>query len=91
MTTISARARVSASGRLSIPADMRRALGIEKGGSVSLRLGDEGLHLKTPHQFVKRIQKMAREDGPHEKLSVDDFINWRREEARREEEEFSTK
>ncbi len=91
MTTISARAQVSPSGRLSIPADMRRALGIEKGGAVSLRLDDEGLHIETPHQFIKRIQKMAREDGLHEKLSVDDFISWRREEARREEEEFSAK
>jgi AbrB family looped-hinge helix DNA binding protein len=91
MAVTTARAQVSSSGRLSIPADMRRELGLEKGGFVSLRLDDEGLHLETAHQFIKRIQKMAREDGLHQALSVDDFIAWRRDEARREEEEMSAK
>ena len=91
MTNITMSARVSESGRLSIPVDMRRAMGLEKGGDVQLKLDDDGLHLETAQQFVKRIQKMARETGWHEKTSVDDFLEWRREEAKREEEEMDRK
>ena len=91
MTNITMSARVSESGRLSIPVDMRRAMGLEKGGDVQLKLDDDGLHLETAQQFVKRIQRMAREAGWHEKTSVDDFLEWRREEAKREEEEMDRK
>ncbi len=84
MNAHTSRARVSESGRLSIPADMRRALGLEKGGSVTLLLDDDGLHIETAAQFVKRIQKLAREDGWHKAGGVDDFIAWRRAEAERE-------
>ncbi len=89
MKANTARAQVSESGRMSIPADMRRALGLEKGGTVSLRLDDEGLHLETPHQFMKRIQKMARETGWTNGPTVDEFISWKREEAAREEQEIN--
>ena len=84
MSSRSATARISESGRLSIPADMRRELGMEKGGLVSLSIDDTGLHIETTEQFMRRIQKMAREDGWHEKISVDSFLAWKREEARRE-------
>jgi bifunctional DNA-binding transcriptional regulator/antitoxin component of YhaV-PrlF toxin-antitoxin module len=84
----SATARISESGRLSIPADMRRELGIEKGGLVSLLIDETGLHIETTQQFVRRIQKMAREDGWHKAGSVDDFIASKREDARREIEEI---
>jgi AbrB family looped-hinge helix DNA binding protein len=83
--------RVTESGRMSIPADIRRAMGLEKGGYVQLKLDDDGLHLETPHQFVKRIQKMARDAGWHDKLNVDDFLAWRREQAKHEEEEADRK
>jgi bifunctional DNA-binding transcriptional regulator/antitoxin component of YhaV-PrlF toxin-antitoxin module len=88
MSMQSATARISESGRLSIPAGMRRELGVEKGGVVSLSLDENGLHIETTQQFVKRIQKLAREDGWHKAGSVDDFIAWKREEARKEFEEI---
>jgi AbrB family looped-hinge helix DNA binding protein len=91
MAAKTAHARVSESGRFSIPADMRRELGLEKGGAVNLRLDDEGLHIETTFQFVRRIQKMAKEAGWHDKLSVDDFLAWKREEARKEYEEYEPK
>ena len=91
MTGMTARARVSESGRLSIPADMRRELGIEKGGVVSLRLDKQGLHVESTLQFVRRIQAMARADGWTEKVSVDDFLAWKREEARKEDAEYDLK
>lgn len=89
MPSRSANARISESGRLSIPADMRRELGVEKGGVVSLTLDEEGLRIETMEQFIRRVQQMAREDGWHGKLSVDEFIASRHEEARREELEMN--
>jgi len=89
MTGQSAQVHVSPSGRLSIPAGMRRQLGLEKGGVVSLMLDDDGLRIETAQQFVKRIQKLAREDGWHRVGSVDGFIASRREEARKEAEDLS--
>jgi AbrB family looped-hinge helix DNA binding protein len=83
--------RVTESGRMSIPADIRRAMGLEKGGIVQLKLDEDGLHLETPHLFIKRIQKMAKADGWHDKVSVDDFLAWRREEFQREQEELDRK
>jgi antitoxin PrlF len=80
--------RVTESGRMSIPADMRRAMGLEKGGVVELRLDDDGLHLETPRQLIKRIQKMARDAGWHDKISVDGFIAEKRAEALREKEKI---
>ena len=88
MTGMTARARVSQSGRLSIPADMRRELGIEKGGAVSLELVEGGLHIRTAQQVRSRIRKMADELGWTGKASVDDFLSWKREEAAREHDEM---
>ena len=88
MASQSAQAHVSQSGRLSIPAAMRRQLGLENGGTVSLYLDDEGLRIETSQQFLQRIQKLAREDGWHKAGSVDDFVAAKREEARREFEEL---
>jgi antitoxin PrlF len=89
--TYHAKVRVTESGRISIPADMRRAMGLEKGGYVQLKLDDDGLHLETPHQFVKRIQKMARETGWAKTGTVDEFIAERRKEAKREMQEYGPK
>lgn len=84
MSGLSVKATVSESGRLSIPAEMRREMGIEKGGVVQLEMVDGKLEVLTTRSAILRIQKMARDDGWHQKVSVDDFIAWRREEARRE-------
>jgi AbrB family looped-hinge helix DNA binding protein len=88
MASLKARARVTESGRLSIPADMRRELGLEKGGAVSLELVDGGLQLRTNRDVRARIRKLADELGWTGKASVDDFLSWKREEAAREIEEM---
>ncbi len=85
------RAQVSETGRLSIPVAMRRALGLEKGGVVNLRLEEDGLHIESTSQFVRRIQAMARDAGWHDKVSVEEFLEWKREEARHEDAEYDRK
>lgn len=92
MGSTSHKTRVTESGRMSIPADFRRAMGIEKGGYVHLKLDEDGhLEIMTMTQAIKKIQKMAREDGWHDEISVDEFLELRRNEAKREEEEMDRK
>ena len=52
--------RIGKAGRLVIPADLRRQLGIEAGDQVILRLDEEGLHLSTPAQALARAQAFVR-------------------------------
>ena len=78
-------ARVSETGRLSLPAELRRELGLEKGGVVQLEIVDGDLRIRTIKAAIERVQKMARDAGWTERASVDDFLAQRREDARLEE------
>jgi AbrB family looped-hinge helix DNA binding protein len=49
-------ARVGKAGRLVIPVEIRRALGVEAGDELILRLDEEGIHLSTPQQALARAQ-----------------------------------
>lgn len=80
----SARAQVSETGRLSIPVDLRRAMGIEKGGVVSLEMVDGRLEIQSLRQAIERVQKIARDTGLTDMATVDDFLDWKREESRQE-------
>jgi AbrB family looped-hinge helix DNA binding protein len=91
MAAKTAQTRVSESGRLSIPADMRRELGLEKGGPVSLEIVDGGLRIRTMSEVRARIRKMADELGWTGKVTVDDFLEWKRNEAAREIAEMDSK
>lgn len=92
MEAVSHKIRVTQSGRMSIPADLRRAMGIEKGGVVHLKLDEDGhLEITTAAQAIKNIQKMAEEDGWHGKIDVDEFLELRRGAAKHEEAEMDRK
>jgi len=80
-----AHAKVSASGRLSLPARFRKAVGLERGGDVVIELDGREMHIMTTAEAVARSQAIARrllKGKP--KFSVDDFIAERRREAERE-------
>jgi bifunctional DNA-binding transcriptional regulator/antitoxin component of YhaV-PrlF toxin-antitoxin module len=84
MAKRSVKVQVSETGRLSLPADMRREMGLEKGGVVTLDMVDGRLQILSMKQVVDRVRHLARESGLTKKASVDDFLNWKREEAQRE-------
>ncbi len=78
-------AKVSSSGRLSLPAEFRKAVGLERGGSVVIALDGREMHVMTTEEAVARAQALSRrllKGRP--KLSVDDFIAERHREAERE-------
>lgn len=79
--------KVSPSGRISLPAAMRKRLGLDKGGNVLIEETEEGLMILTTAQAIARVQKWTRElIGDRPGFSVDDFIADKRREAAREDE-----
>lgn len=73
-------------GRLVIPAEFRRALGLGPGGEVVLRLEDGGLRLYTAAQAVARSRALVRRYVPEEVAGglSGSLVSDRRAEAARE-------
>jgi AbrB family looped-hinge helix DNA binding protein len=78
-------ARVSASGRLSLPAKFRKAVGLERGGEVVIELDDREIRIRTIDEVVGRAQALTRRLlGGKADASLDAFLAERRREAERE-------
>jgi len=77
-----ARRRVSESGRLSIPAEFRKAVGLEHGGDVVIELAGCEIRIRTIDEVVAQAQAIARRltAGKPETM-VDAFLAERRREA----------
>ena len=69
------------SGRLVIPVELRRRLGIEAGDEVILRLDEEGLHVSTPAQALARAQACVRSLGIEGRDLATELIAERRREV----------
>jgi AbrB family looped-hinge helix DNA binding protein len=67
--------KISPNGRMSLPADLRKRLGIAKGGSLLVEERPDGVMLRTVEQAIARAQEIARKhtDGKPG-ASVDDFL-----------------
>jgi AbrB family looped-hinge helix DNA binding protein len=80
--------KVSANGRVCIPADVRARLGLKDGDTVMLSETENGLMLQTPDQLLKEARARFKAiRGSREGSAVDEFLEWKREETRREEEQ----
>jgi bifunctional DNA-binding transcriptional regulator/antitoxin component of YhaV-PrlF toxin-antitoxin module len=73
--------RVSSSGRLSLPAEVRREVGLENGGPVRIDLIDGSIRIRTMSEVKDRIRALARSTGLTDKASVSDFLGWRADEG----------
>lgn len=73
---------VAPSGRMNLPADIRKRLGLEKGGAVLVEETEAGVVLRTVSQAVARAQAIARRytEG-NEAASVYAFLVDRRAES----------
>jgi AbrB family looped-hinge helix DNA binding protein len=76
--------RVNENGRVVIPASFRRALGIQSGDTVVLRIEDNELRITTLRQRLAKAQQIVRKHVPSAISLVDELIAERREAARRE-------
>jgi AbrB family looped-hinge helix DNA binding protein len=78
------RTRVNENGRVVIPASFRKALGINIGDEVVLRIEDDELRISTLKQRLTRAQRLVRQHVKAGTSLVDELIAERREAARRE-------
>jgi len=78
------RLRVNENGRVVIPAEFRKALGINAGDEVVLRMEDDELRITTPKRRLERAQRLVRKHVKPGASLVDELIAGRREAARRE-------
>ena len=77
-------ARLGKSGRIVIPVELRRGLGVEAGDEVILRLDTEGLHLSTPAQALARAQAFVKGLGIEGRDLAEELVAERRREAAEE-------
>ena len=58
------RTRINQNGRVVIPASFRKALGINIGDEVVLRIEDEELRISTLKRGIERAQRLVRRHSP---------------------------
>lgn len=79
------RAKVSESGRLSLPAEFRKTVGLDHGGDVVVELYGRELRIRTIDEVIDRAQELSRRMlAGKPDVSVDDFLTERRREAAKE-------
>lgn len=73
---------ITPNGRMSLPADIRKRLGLTDGGAVYLDETADGVVLRTAAQAVARAQALAKQfTGGNPDASVDSFLARRRDES----------
>ncbi|GFE76610.1 MULTISPECIES: AbrB/MazE/SpoVT family DNA-binding domain-containing protein [Novosphingobium] len=73
---------ITANGRMSLPADVRKRLGLISGGAVFLEETDDGVVLRTAAQAVARAQALAKQyTGGQPDAGVEGFLAQRREDS----------
>jgi AbrB family looped-hinge helix DNA binding protein len=78
------RTRINENGRVVIPANFRKALGISAGDEVVLRIEDNELRITTLKQRLERARRRVRKYVKPGRSLVDDLLAERREAAKRE-------
>ena len=75
---------VSAGGRIVIPAELRRAVGLKIGDQVLLTLDQGVIHVFTREQQLKCAQELVASQVPPARLLADELVAERREEGQRD-------
>lgn len=76
--------KLGSNGRLVIPAEYRKALGVEEGDELVVRFEDGELRLSTRKVALRRAQERVRRYVPEGVSLADEVIRKRREEAANE-------
>ena len=74
-------AQIGEKGRLVIPAEIRKAMGLEPGDTVVLELEENRLTVETRRARIKRAQERVRHLAPPGTLVSEELIAERRAEA----------
>ncbi|MGA8108446.1 MAG: AbrB/MazE/SpoVT family DNA-binding domain-containing protein [Acidobacteriaceae bacterium] len=84
MATSEVRLRLAENGRVVIPLEVRRDLGVESGGEIILERQENGYRLTTRRQRIEEAQKFLRRYVKPGVSLVDELIAERREAAKHE-------
>jgi AbrB family looped-hinge helix DNA binding protein len=77
-------ARLDSAGRVLIPADIRKALGVSEGDQVKLELDDDGLRIISRKAAIRKAQDVFRKYAPDGVSLRDELIAERRQAANNE-------
>jgi AbrB family looped-hinge helix DNA binding protein len=78
------RTRIAEGGRLVIPAEFRRRLGLNPGDSVVIDIADGELRVRSLNAAVQRAQALVRKYIPADVNLSEELIRDRRAEAKRD-------
>ena len=78
--------KIGEGGRVVIPSEFRKALGVETGDQVVLVLEEGAVRMVTPKEAIRRAQALVRQYVPEGRNLSDELIAERRREAQRESE-----
>ncbi len=73
--------KLGQAGRLVIPAKFRKALELQPGDELVVNLEEDGLHILSVGQWLKRAQAIVRRHVPEGKSLVDELLAERRMKA----------
>lgn len=74
--------KVAANGRMTLPADVRKRMGLENGGNLILKESDLGLELTNFRQRAKKAQALYKKySRGKDQFTVDDLIAQKRADA----------
>jgi AbrB family looped-hinge helix DNA binding protein len=77
-------AKIAAGGRIVIPANFRRELGVEVGDEILLRLDEGEVRILKRDQAIRKAQAMVRKSVPKGRSLVQELLAERRRAARHE-------
>lgn len=76
--------KLEKSGRVLLPAAIRRKLNLKEGAEVLLRVDETGIQMGTREQALTRIHQRLRRYVPEDRVLSEELIQERRSEAQRE-------
>jgi len=78
------RGKIISGGRLQVPAEFRRALGLVDGDTVVMAVEGDELHVRPVRSALRRVQESLRPYAPKSGSVADELIAERRAEAKRD-------
>ncbi len=78
------RTRLGENGRVVIPAEFRKQLGLKAGDPLVVRLDEDGLRIESRRAAVRAAQRMVRERVPKGELLTERLFRMRLAETRGE-------
>ena len=83
------KAEVHKAGRITIPIEIRKQFQIAKGDILTIRQENGELKIITARQALAHARNLVQPYLQSTESSVDNFLEWRREEAEREEQDLA--